>query len=285
MKKSQLRKIIRESIKEHTDNQNPWHGHNHHISVAACDVGNGYNGSFGVTAQDWANLSVGDTIYVTNSLPSASGNTSSIPLNQHYFITNLGNGQGNSGIPTGVHTIDNNHVCHNCCNHPDMPNAYMTYTNNMGQVVTVPDEYDPWGASGGPQYTACWANCPQPPVEKYRCYDCNIPCSQQLIDAGHCPYDTTQECMDQCTETDKWSCGRPDKFGNPRCRKCKEFELTNGTTCYPTEQDCLDSGDCDMKRAKDDKTAAITTPFTTDPLSKKSDPQIDRMQKIANIKR
>ena len=320
MKKSQLRKLIRESIKEHTDNQNPWHGHNYHIGIASCG-GGGSAGSYGVTAQDYANLNVGDVIYVTGIIPNAAGTTSNMALNQHYWITSL---QGvtppgqtnlpNSGIPTGVHTIDNDHVCHNCCNHPDMPNAYMSYTNNNGQVITVPDQYDPWGANGGPQYTACWANCPQPPVEKYRCYDCNTPCSQQLIDAGHCPYDTTQDCQNQCTETNKWSCGKPDKFGNPRCRKCKQFEIWDGTNCFNTEQECLDSGDCDMKKKKDDKIAL--QPFTTSPQSKivggggncKSDadceedavcrdgfceqgeknisqinPEILRMQKIANI--
>jgi hypothetical protein len=285
MKKSQLKNIIKEVIKEHVDNQNPWHGHNYHIWVTACGGdGNTHNGSYGVNSQDYANLNVGDIIYVTYVPPTQSGNQSSMPLNSHYFITNLGNGQGNSGIPAGVHTIENSYVCENCCNHPDMPNAYRTFVQpSSGQTMTVPDLYDPWGAQGGPQYTACWANCPQPPVEKYRCYDCNTPCSQQLIDAGHCPYDTTQECMDQCTETDKWSCGKPDKFGNPRCRKCKEFELTNGTTCYPTEQDCLDSGDCGPQRAPDkDKTIQ---PFAPDLYSKITDPQIDRMKNLANIKK
>ena len=88
-------------------------------------------------------------------------------------------------------------------------------------------------------------------VEAYRCYDCNTPCPQQLVDAGHCPYvqqpnganDAKAECNAACADTNKWKCGRPDKFGNPRCSYCKQFELTDGTDCFNTKQECLDS-DC-----------------------------------------
>jgi len=95
-------------------------------------------------------------------------------------------------------------------------------------------------------------------VEAYRCHDCNTPCSQQLVDLGHCPYvqhpnglnDAKAECAAACNESNKWTCGMPDKFGNPRCRKCKQFELTDGTNCFNTEQECLDSN-CPGKIEKD----------------------------------
>tara|TARA_R100000908_G_C3755778_1_gene150332 strand:- start:1462 stop:3468 length:2007 start_codon:yes stop_codon:yes gene_type:complete len=101
--------------------------------------------------------------------------------------------------------------------------------------------------SGANAYTDCNNTCGVGnPQEFYRCHDCTTPCSQTVVDAGHCPYTTTQDCQDQCAESNKWTCGMPDKFGNPRCVRCREYQLWDGTTCYPTKQMCLDS-DCPGK--------------------------------------
>ena len=127
-------------------------------------------------------------------------------------------------------------------------------------------------------------------VEAYRCYDCNTPCSQQLVAAGHCPYvqqpnganDAKAECAAACADTNKWTCGVPDKFGNPRCRYCKQFELSNfgpgaGTTCYNTKQECLDS-DCPGKiedpREKDKTVISKNQEFGGGELDKESDVEI-----------
>ena len=102
------------------------------------------------------------------------------------------------------------------------------------------------------QYTdlaACQADCVDPlsVEEKYRCYDCNTPCSQMLIDNGLCPYDTTSDCETECEKTDKWSCGMPDKFGKPRCRQCTVADISSGITCWDTKEECLEDGDCKGK--------------------------------------
>jgi len=107
--------------------------------------------------------------------------------------------------------------------------------------------------TGNGQYTSlndCNNNCVVP---AYRCHDCNTPCSQQLIDAGHCPYPTTAQCTAMCVDTNKWRCGQPDKFGTPRCIPCKLFELNNGTNCFNTKQECLAS-DCGLIRKDPGKT-------------------------------
>ena len=131
--------------------------------------------------------------------------------------------------------------------------------------------------TGNGQYTSlndCNNNCVVP---AYRCHDCNTPCSQQLIDAGHCPYPTTAQCTAMCVDTNKWRCGRPDKFGTPRCIPCKLFELNNGTNCFNTKQECLDS-DCGLIRKDPGKTDVSlsnsnvsNTNFTGDGESKELD--------------
>ena len=94
--------------------------------------------------------------------------------------------------------------------------------------------------TGNGQYSSlndCNNNCVVP---AYRCRDCNAPCSQQLIDAGECPYPTTAHCQAMCDDTNKWRCYR-DKFGNKKCKKCKVYQMTDGTMCFNTKQECLDS--------------------------------------------
>ena len=105
------------------------------------------------------------------------------------------------------------------------------------------------GGNPGDGYSACQAAC-VPALVRYRCHDCTTPCAQNVINAGYCPYTTVSSCMQACADTNKWTCGMPDKFGNPKCRKCKQFELTNGTDCYNTKQLCLDSN-CPGKLAPD----------------------------------
>ena len=78
------------------------------------------------------------------------------------------------------------------------------------------------------------------PPPQYRCYDCITPCTQNIVDAGHCPYMSTQDCLDQCEITDKWKCGY-DKWGGVNCGFCRVFQLTDGTSCWDTEQECIDS--------------------------------------------
>jgi|TARA_R110000822_G_scaffold309887_1_gene440555 hypothetical protein len=98
-------------------------------------------------------------------------------------------------------------------------------------------------------------------VEAYRCHDCNTPCTQNQINAGVCPYvqqvnganDAKAECAAACASTDKYRCANPDKFGNPRCAECKEFELSDPSVeCFNTKQECVDS-DCPGTKVKDPK--------------------------------
>tara|TARA_R110001583_G_scaffold155567_1_gene307223 strand:+ start:97 stop:1527 length:1431 start_codon:yes stop_codon:yes gene_type:complete len=123
--------------------------------------------------------------------------------------------------------------------------TFTTFNCNNGNCSPVQ-------GTGGtyPDLTSCQAACTSTSgPDMYRCHDCTTPCTQTVVDAGYCPYTTTQDCQDQCSETSKWTCGRSDKFGNPRCRKCKEFELWDGTTCYNTQQMCLDS--CEPRKELD----------------------------------
>jgi len=105
--------------------------------------------------------------------------------------------------------------------------------------------------TGNGQYASqsdCNNNCVVP---AYRCRDCNTPCSQQLIDAGACPYPTTAHCQAMCDDTNKWRCYR-DKFGKKKCKKCKVYQMTDGTMCFNSKQECLDS-DCGGELSFDDK--------------------------------
>ena len=106
--------------------------------------------------------------------------------------------------------------------------------------------------TGNGQYSSlndCNNNCVIP---AYRCHDCNTPCSQQLIDAGQCPYPTTSHCQAMCADTNKWRCYR-DKFGNKKCTLCKVYQMTDGTMCFNTKQECLASSDCGERRLDDDR--------------------------------
>ena len=128
----------------------------------------------------------------------------------------------------------------------------------MCQMGVLQDSYNcdgqgnctPVQGQGGtyPDYPTCQAACVMAP-SVYRCADCYTPCTEPYINAGVCPYTSTLDCETQCEETDKWRCSSPDKFGNKRCRKCKFFELWDGTPCWPTKQECLDDGDCEQKIA------------------------------------
>jgi len=125
----------------------------------------------------------------------------------------------------------------------------------------------------------CSANC-LAPIPAYRCHDCYTPCTQNVIDAGHCPYPTSFHCLNACADTTKWRCGFPDKWGNPRCRKCKQFELALlGTNCFNTEQECLDS-DCDRKiyTPKDKIGTANLSPKYGSPSSSNEVPEEDLMK-------
>jgi hypothetical protein len=106
----------------------------------------------------------------------------------------------------------------------------------------------PSGAQNYATSQDCFSNCVAP---VYRCGDCNTPCSQQLIDAGACPYPTTTDCQAMCGDTNKWRCYR-DKFGMKKCKKCKVYQMTDGTMCFNTKQECLDS-DCGGGINVDDK--------------------------------
>ena len=101
--------------------------------------------------------------------------------------------------------------------------------------------------TGNGQYSSlndCNNNCVIP---AYRCHDCNTPCSQQLIDAGQCPYPTSTDCQYMCEDTNKWRCYR-DKFGNKKCKLCKVYQMTDGTMCFNTKQECLASSECGLIR-------------------------------------
>mgnify|MGYP003679686325 CR=1 FL=1 len=321
MKKSQLRNIIRESIKQLMTEQGgtthqivysnagsiPYHGYT--LSGPGACTGKTYIGTASWVVTNVPYMCTQNDVGITQGGPGAKaqfiadnygdsanfsdyamlmpqagqapplcgfgtaiqlyagglGNNPSYPNNPVQTFTNFDQLKSYANSIGAIPTGDPNQICSWTAGIYQHTGGHGNFGVGVGEI-SYSNFNSPVIPGGVNESSPCEVIITPPPVEKYRCYDCNTPCSQQLIDAGHCPYDTTQECMDQCTETDKWSCGRPDKFGNPRCRKCKEFELTDGTTCYPTEQDCLNSGDCDMKKVKDDKT--ITTPFTTDPQSK-----------------
>ena len=309
MKKSELRKIIKESIRQLMTEQQGygtlvslvmdcnsswWTGIGGQLSGEIMSGGGGYGNGMGYpgdplpafttppTPTQYKEVAMsciegqiieGDTVTITGQnydpdtqYPGGSPWTPNLQIGNTYFAAkvwgqcSICDDNNCYGVPALWATDINANPCPNCCT-----------SNGM---------WEPDPAISIPATGHCWDNCP-PPVEKYRCHDCNTPCAQNVIDAGHCPYDTTQECLDQCAETNKWRCGLPDKFGNPRCLPCKQFELLGGTTCYNTQAQCLASN-CPGKLAPD-MGKTITTPFTTDPQSKITDPEIDRMQRLANI--
>ena len=153
--------------------------------------------------------------------------------------------------------------------------------------------------------------------ELYRCGDCNTPCTPFVVqnNPGLCQYDNTADCIQGCdsqtADSERWTCMGPDKFGNQQgCRLCTQYEIDNampningiqGTPygCraqggHATQQDCENhpstsistsaasdwNGCAGPKKIKQSKEPSIDL---ISPL--KSDPQIDRMQKIANIKK
>ena len=78
--------------------------------------------------------------------------------------------------------------------------------------------------------------------------------------------------------------GNHPKFGS----KCTPANQSNPGP-FATLQDCLNSG-CEFTKPNKGKTMTepagpSITPFTTDPQSKMIDPKIDRMQELANIKK
>ena len=85
-----------------------------------------------------------------------------------------------------------------------------------------------------------------------------------------------------------YRCGKSEIKPGLSLNKCVPGTAQNPGP-FLTLQDCLDS-DCELKQADDDLEKDFTTPFTTTPQSKMADPkitdpQIDRMQDLANRKR
>jgi len=161
------------------------------------------------------------------------------------------------------------------CSDPGTGNGQYSSSSACNTACGVTPSWDCNGGvcsdpgTGNGQYSsssACNTACV--PVIRYRCHDCTTPCSQNVIQAGFCPYTTVSSCMQACADTNKWRCGLPTKFGGTRCRPCKQFELTNGTDCYNTKQDCLDNGDCFPRRAGDKEIATYAS-------IKKSAPNVD----------
>ena len=106
--------------------------------------------------------------------------------------------------------------------------------------------------TGNGQYTSlndCNSNCVAP---AYRCHDCDTPCTPNQVAGGHCPYNDSASCHDNCEETNKWRCYR-DKFGKKKCTPCKVYQMTDGTMCFNTKQECLASSDCGERRLDDDR--------------------------------
>jgi hypothetical protein len=141
--------------------------------------------------------------------------------------------------------------------------------------------------------------------EYYRCGHCDTPCTQFVVqnNPGLCSYgnpaDCHQGCDTQTADLERWTCMGPDKFGNPQgCKQCNQYEINNAAgwpdpTCqHPTKNACLNhidtingTGTCGGPKPLDKDKDKTIQPFAPDLYSKKSDPQIDRMQDLANIKK
>jgi len=303
MKKSQLRKIIRESIKGLMNEQanvvmngtlvNKFVGcGNLTVHAQAC-IQNSQNSSSNP-------IQVGDVIEIMSSnwppdTTDALGNViSNVPMwasgfnSGKFFALQVGpscqflSGQPHTrpdGYVVSSHNAKiNMSTCGSCCNEHRWSNV----------------------SPGG----YCWDQCP-----KYRCGHCNTPCTQFVIqnNPGLCSYGNSIDCHEGCSNTnpdtpERWTCMGPDKFGNPQgCKKCNQYEIdaaANGAgwACqHPTENDCLNhpftingTGTCSGPESADaGKTKGVTTPFTTTPQSKITEPddEIERMQDLAKIKR
>jgi hypothetical protein len=269
MKKSQLRKIIRESIKELITEQQQsqmivvgypnapgWAGTNYYCAGsqpggfrwACCCLQQNYNP--GTTTIDYVGGPAGNT-----NLFSWLGRT--VPCVQNCNCTN-----------SGQTWMTNQQVNDLIANHGTMPIYNASSTFPIGNFIGVWDDGNTTNQFGNSISCNQWvtdnlvSGCTNPSATNYN------PSANQ--DDGSCDYGFA--CM---------PLGNHPKFGS----ECVPGTQNNPGT-FTTEQECLASG-CEPLRDPDTKKGVEKniTPFTTDPQSKVIDPEIDRMQDLANIKK
>ena len=223
MKKSQLRNIIKESIKELVKEQN--------------------NGQF----HKWRNCGDGQiyTVYVHDHFYPPSVNYPWTPeeKSQNFYVK-----MGSNSVhqPSGGYKV-------------------------VPATGTRPD---------GTPITICWSYIGTGLATPY--YYQNVQTSGTYYVSSNSQQTACTNCMNTITNTGgvSYNCIKGDnpKFGS----KCVEVQGNGGQ--FSTKQDCLESG-CEPLRADDNLGKELETPLTTTPQSKMIDPEIDRMQKRANIKR
>tara|TARA_R110002167_G_scaffold1604_1_gene7733 strand:- start:1122 stop:1598 length:477 start_codon:yes stop_codon:yes gene_type:complete len=143
MKKSQLRQIIRESIKELMTEQ----GNNTQVHITVCDeVGNvgGFNACFGPNYQ----VQIGDIVEVTSGQGAGYG--------RGFFERVFDLVPGQSSCSLSTYTVNQGSLeCNNCCvEAPGVGNGYLHWYNgnsNYGVPPTTPQG-------------VCIDNCPKPDV-------------------------------------------------------------------------------------------------------------------------
>ena len=257
MKKSQLRKIIRESIKE-------------------------------LMTEQQSNYSCHDfvTCWSMNNNPLA--NSFFIDYNTYLSLFNAqaaaGNSPGNN--PVGWQIISDASTA--AWQAMGSPNVYDVVGGTIKFVQGSPFDmcFKYLGTSPCAGQQAWFDYITSPSTTPQQQGSCQI-CQTQLTSSVSGCTDSNAFNFDSTATQDDGSCD----YG----WHCKEHwkqmaglpgKCVPGTSQNPgqfsTKADCLASG-CEPLPADVDLEKDFTTPFTTDPQSKITDPQIDRMKNLANI--
>ena len=148
MKKSQLKKLIKDIIREDSGHGGgAFHGHNTQVSIKLCDGNGSFNACFGPNYQ----TQIGDIIEVTSGQGAGYG--------RGFFERIFDLVPGQSGCPLSTYTVNQGSLeCNNCCvETPGTGNGYLHWYNGNSNYGIPPST--PQGV--------CIDNCPRSTFNKF----------------------------------------------------------------------------------------------------------------------